>query len=200
MNYIKRCFSWNGIAGRKEFIGYYVLPFGLFSFSAILPICIASWFGIPLGMGFKLWALFVVLLTVVISVCAWARRLRHLDWPLWLIILLLIPGTNLVVYVLAIVLGIVNPRTPKPADRPSYLLLNLLIGIGGLLLPIFLVAGMVFLAIYYPSQLEQILPENQKMLLENRRKNRSVAVRAQGNVVVSQENGQAVPVEQFLNQ
>ena len=200
MNYIKRCFSWNGIAGRKEFIGYYVLPFGLFSLSVILPACIAAWFAIPHSVVGKLWGLFVVLLTVVISVCAWARRLRHLEWPLWLVVLLLVPGMNLLVYVFAIVLGIVNPRISKPADQPSYLLPNLLIGIGGFLLPIFLVAGMVFLAIHYPSQLEKILPKNQKMLLENRRKNRTVSVKTQENGMVPQENGQAVPMEQFLNQ
>lgn len=200
MNYIKRCFSWKGIAGRKEFIGYYVLPLGLVSLGAVLPICIASWFNISLGTGFELWALFVVLLTIVISVCAWVRRLRHLDWPLWLVILLLIPGMNLLGYVFAIVLGVVNPSTPKLADQPSYLLPNLLIGIGGLLLPICLVFSMVFLAIYYPYQLEKILPQKHKIWIENRRQNRAVSVREQENVMVPQENGQAVPMEQFLNQ
>ncbi len=200
MNYIKRCFSWKGIAGRKEFIGYYVLPHGLLSLGGMLPICIAAWFATSLGRGFEWWLIFLALLMAIIFVCAVARRLRHLDWPLWLIILLLIPGMNLVVDVFTIVLGIVNPRTPKPADQPSYLLPNLLIGIGGLLLPLCLVGSIVFLAICYPAQLERILPEKQKIWIENRRKNRAVSVREQEKVIIPQENGQAVPMEQFLNQ
>ncbi len=162
INYIKRMFSWGGYAGRREFLGFYVLPFGLFPLFVILPLLLFTWLDWSVGVGFKLWVVVVMLLIGVLSICAAARRLRHLGWPVGLTFLQLIPALNALVYVAEFILILMPSQKDVREETPAYLWCNLCIGIGGFLLPILLVAGMVLFATQAPSSFIKLLPQKQR--------------------------------------
>ena len=161
MNYLKRMFSWKGEAGRLEFLGFQLLPFGLVGLFGILPIEISVWFGWDLPLLPKISGLLVGVWIVVISIFAMARRLRHLGWPVWISFLWLVPGINFFVCLLALVLIFVPSRPGKEAQRPPYFWPNFTISLIGILLPLFLIFGMVFLAKKNPSLFIKLRPQNQ---------------------------------------
>ena len=159
MNYLKRMFSWKGEAGRLEFLGFQLLPFGLVGLFGILPIGISSWFEWNLPLLPKVSGFIIGVWIVVISVLAMARRLRHLGWPVWLAFLWLVPGINFFAFVFTLVLIFAPSRTGKEAQQPPYFWPNFTISLVGILLPLFLIFGLVFMAKKNPSLLIKLMPQ-----------------------------------------
>lgn len=161
MNYIRRTFSWKGFAGRREFLGYYFLIFGIFSIGVVLPMFIMSLMELNVDVGFKLWGLVVTLMMAVISLLLWVRRLRYLGWPIWISFLQLIPVLNGVVFVMGSLLLLICSGKNQQEESPNYMKFNLFVGIGGILLPIILLMGLVFMVKNHPEQARRLLLKKQ---------------------------------------
>ncbi len=159
--YLKRMFSWNGYAGRREFLGFYLLPLGMFSLGVVLPAFVLAWQDVPMGAGWIWWIILVSVCISLMLVCAWARRLRHLEWPIWIAFFPLVPFVNVLVYLGGLVLLLTRSDGKVREEKPTYLFVNLLVTGVGLLVPVGLLCSMLWLLQSKPDLFIKMLPKRQ---------------------------------------
>lgn len=160
MDYLKRLFSWNGEAGRKEMLGFTVfsclMPAGI-SICCIIFFSLLGLFGIKAELPNAVMALFF-LLGAACYICAAARRLRHIGWaPYWafLTLLTVLPAVRLIVVAGQVALLFIPPlKNPSPRPNPlSYMGRNIAVSVLTLAIPALLVMGLAMIAKKSPRSL-----------------------------------------------
>ena len=141
MNYIKRMFSWNGLANRCEFLGFWLISWVIGGVLFFLFLFITDLQQIERTVSQEFVAVCVLGIPMLaIQVCAAARRLRHIGWPTWLAFLFVASGSapmvGILVPLLELALALIPAIPDKPADKPSYFKQNLLVFITVLCLAI----------------------------------------------------------------
>ena len=159
MDYIKRMFSWNGYAGRKEYAGFFLLTLGILSLTIIVPILISGLFKLEIGNGYKTTAVIFSIISVVISFFASARRIRHIGFSPWLAVpvavLSLLPSLSMIGFLLMALLCFVpSLKNPKlPADDKHFFSTNIAVFIAGFVAPIVFMLGLSYLVRTNPKAL-----------------------------------------------
>ena len=163
MDYLKRLFSWNGEAGRKEMLGFtvfcYLMPAGI-SICGIVFFSLLGLFGIHAELPKAVMVLFF-LLGAACYICAAARRLRHIGLaPYWsfLTLLAVVPFVNLIVIAGQAALLFIPPlKNPNSQPRPlSYMGRNIMISILTLVVPALLLMVLAIIAKQSPRSLAHL--------------------------------------------
>ena len=126
LNFFSRLFSWEGLSSRKEFFGWLSFLWAILLWGIVWGIIVH--FNPILGFSSDTWdiisicALFGYLLIAwVICLFASVRRLRHIGWPSWLVLIpLLVPPIQIIWLILLLII----PGN-KRADSPTYFFPNL---------------------------------------------------------------------------